>query len=180
MPYNEKSKLNLLQNAKTKEEKKAKYSKAKEKASETIRKKREAKEVCLLLLNLPTKGKLDENLKELGFPIDERTNLAALFGRLFTMAIAGDLKAWEMMLKYAGYDPEMNRKLQESAAKIKAIENGIESGFGDSDSEDNDVIIVLPENNRNITNPDNEDKEDNGAKINAPFIDSSESVGDGE
>ena len=163
---------NLLQNSK-KEEKKSRYIKARKKGADTARKKREAKEMCLLLLNLPAKGKLDSNLKELGLEEDDRSNMAALFARLFTIAISGDLKAVEILMKYAGYDPEMLRKEKETAAKIEALKNGIEARFGDSDDkEDNDVVIVLPDNNRDIITSGKieEDKKNDGADFEAPFL----------
>lgn len=79
---------------------------------------------------MAAKGKLASNLAELGFPVNEQTNMAALQARLFTMAMGGNLDAYTALMRMAGYEPEENRKERESIAadRRREIEPGRQGG----------------------------------------------------
>ena len=129
------------------------------KSGETRRANKDARESVRYMLDLAAKGKIKENLKELGFPDDEQTNMAALQARLFTMAMAGNLDAYIQLMKMGGYEPEENRKERESIssdrrrdievqAKLEAIGNSGENAnialnMGDEDGH-SDVVIYIP------------------------------------
>lgn len=128
------------------------------KSGESRRAKRDAREAMKFLLDLPAKKNLNENLKELGYSEGERTNLAALMARVFTIAMGGNLDAVKELLKIAGYDSEENRKERESLssderrskeldAKINALmgksEGELSINMNDED-ENNDVVIYMP------------------------------------
>jgi hypothetical protein len=130
------------------------------KSGEVRRAQRDAKSAVRYLLNLNAKGTIEANLKELGFPENERTNMAALQARLFTMAMSGNLEAYMQLMKMAGYEPEENRKERESLsseirrqleteAKVAALGGNVENAslaINTSDEDGhNDVVIYLPE-----------------------------------
>ncbi len=129
------------------------------KSGETRRAKRDAREAMKFLLELPAKGNLNSNLKELGYSESERTNLSALMARLFTIAMQGNLDAVKELLKIAGYDCEENRKERESVAsderRDKELDAKINALMGKSDGDisinmndednNNDVVIYMPQ-----------------------------------
>ena len=130
------------------------------KSGEVRRAKRDAKQAMRYLLELEPNERFTKNLEEMGYPASEQTNLAALHARLFTLAMNGNMDAYDRILKIAGYEPEENRKERESLAsdrrreieleaKVNALENNrdrakaaISMGSEDGGS---DVIIYLPE-----------------------------------
>lgn len=129
------------------------------KSGEARRAKRDAREAMRFLLDLPAKGNLESNLKQLGYAESERTNLAALMARIYTIAMGGNLDAAKELLKIAGFDPEEIRKERESIssdkrrdkeldAKINALmgksEGDISINMKDED-DDNDVVIYMPQ-----------------------------------
>lgn len=129
------------------------------KSGEIRRAKRDARETMRFLLDLPAKGNLNSNLKELGYVEGERTNLAALAARIFALAMQGNLDAVKELLKIAGYDSEENRKERESVssderrnkeldAKIQALlgksEGEVSINMNDEDDH-NDVVIYMPQ-----------------------------------
>lgn len=148
----------------TSEEAKAKGSKGGTNSAatkkENARIKRTAREAVLYLLELAAKGKIDDNLKEFGYPDEERTNLAALQARLFAMAMGGNLEAYMTLMKMAGYEPEENRKERESIsadrrreieveAKVSALGSNPDSyntalNMNDEDG-NSDVVIYMPQ-----------------------------------
>lgn len=130
------------------------------KSVEARRAKKDAKESVRYLLELAAKDALDENLKKLGYETNERTNMAALQARLFTMAMSGNIDAYKELMKMAGYEPEENRKERESlsadrrreaelVAKVEALGGNAAANasaalnFNDED-ENQDVVIYLP------------------------------------
>ena len=130
------------------------------KSGESRRAKRDAKSAIRYLLDLAAKGKIADNLRELGFPTNEQTNMAALQARLFTMAMSGNLEAYTALMRMAGYEPEENRKERESIAadrrreieldaKVSALGSnpeGMSASVNMSDEDgNNDVVIYLPE-----------------------------------
>ena len=80
------------------------------KSGESRRAKRDAKSAIRYLLDLPPTTSIKANLVEMGFPVNEQTNMAALQARLFAMAMSGNLEAYTALMRMAGYEPEENRK----------------------------------------------------------------------
>lgn len=130
------------------------------KSGESRRAKRDAKSAVRYLLELEAKGKIADNLRELGFPTNEQTNMAALQARLFTMAMSGNLEAYTSLMRMAGYEPEENRKERESIAadrrreieldaKVSALASnpeGMSASVNMSDEDgNNDVVIYMPQ-----------------------------------
>jgi len=130
------------------------------KSGEARRAKRDAKSAIRYLLELSAQGKIADNLEELGYPVDERTNMAALQARLFTLAMAGNIEAYTELMKMAGYEPEEKRKERESIAaekrrkleldaKINALaaKSDYISATVNMNDEDgnNDVVIYMPQ-----------------------------------
>jgi hypothetical protein len=142
------------------EEAKRRGSAGGKKSGEVRRAMRDAKSAVKYLLNLPPTDKLKDNLKEMGFPVNEQTNMAALQARLFAMAMSGNLEAYTTLMKMGGFEPEENRKERESLstdrrrdmeveAKVNALGCGPEGAkvalsFDDEDGAD-DVVIYMPE-----------------------------------
>ena len=130
------------------------------KSGESRRAKRDAKSAVRYLLDLAAKGKIADNLKELGFPANEQTNMAALQARLFTMAMGGNIDAYTTLMRMAGYEPEENRKERESIAadrrreieldaKVAALgsnPDGYSASLNMNDEDGNsDVVIYMPQ-----------------------------------
>ena len=131
------------------------------KSGEVRRAKRDARETIQYMLGRMTMSQnIRDNLKELGFEVEEFSNMAALHGRLFTMAMSGNLEAYMMLMKMGGYEPEENRKERESIssdlrrevelnAKVEALGQkgdnaSLAINLGDEDG-DNDVVIYMPQ-----------------------------------
>ena len=131
------------------------------KSGEVRRRNREAREAARFVLNLAAKGQLKANLTELGYgDEDVKTNMDALYARLFTMAMGGNLEAANTLMKYAGYDPKENRDERESIAadqrrtmeleaKLNALgqapaSSTVSVGLGNEDGQ-SDVVIYIPE-----------------------------------
>lgn len=118
------------------------------KAAETRRRKftdaNGAKDSIRYLLSLAPSGKLDATMAEYGIVEEERTNLMAIILKQFAMAVKGNIKAFENLMKYAGYEPGEERRDEESKARITAIQGG-QAGAVSSGEDGNDVIIYLPE-----------------------------------
>lgn len=130
------------------------------KSGESRRAKRDARSAVRYMLELSAKGKLAENLRDLGFPTNEQTNMAALQARLFTMAMSGSLEAYTTLMRMAGFEPEENRKERESIAadrrreieldaKVSALGSNPEGmrasvNMNDEDG-NNDVVIYMPQ-----------------------------------
>lgn len=149
-----------LKPVRTSEEAKKRGSNGGKKSGAVRRQKRDARQAMNLILELAAKKNLDTNLKELGVKTEDSTNMVALQARLFTMAMSGNLEAYETVMKYAGYDPEENRKereslaaenrkLKESLAKVQALTGegtttSLNVSIGE-DEDNNDVIIYMPQ-----------------------------------
>lgn len=129
------------------------------KSGESKRNKKDARESIRYMLELAAKKGWESNLKEMGVETCELTNMNALSGRLFSMAMAGDLEAYKTLMRMGGYDPEEKRRERESLAadrrrevelnaKVEALGNGPagSSAAINMDDEDgnNDVIIYMP------------------------------------
>ena len=160
MAEKKKGNVKNLDPVKTKEEARRRGRNGGIKSGEVRRAKKEARESIRYLLDMAAKGTIEANLKELGFPETERTNMAALHARLFTMAMSGNLDAYMELMRIGGYEPEENRKERESIAadarrqlemeaKVSALGGNVEDAryavnLSDEDGH-NDVVIYLPE-----------------------------------
>lgn len=163
-----------LDPVRTKEEAKKRGRNGGIKSGEARRNKRDAKNAMNLLLNMAAKGQLKENLEHLGIGSEDQTNMVALQARLFTMALGGNLQAYDRVIKISGNDPEENRKERESLAsdkrrdretdaRVTAMERGDSMGHyampGDDqfdDEETEDVVIYMPYTERDAK-PEAED-----------------------
>ncbi len=131
------------------------------KSGEVRRAKRDARETIQYMLGrMTTSQNVRNNLEELGFEVTEFSNMAALHGRLFTMAMGGNLEAYLLLMRMGGYEPEENRKERESLssdirrgielnAKVDALgkkgdEARVAINMNDEDN-NNDVIIYMPQ-----------------------------------
>ena len=157
MPRNPKQDANLKPLQKgdlTSEEAKKRGRSGGVKSGEVRRAKRDAKSAIRYLLNLPPTASIKANLSEMGFPLTEQTNMAAL------QAMSGNLEAYTALMKMAGFEPEENRKERESIsadrrreieldAKVNALGINAEGlsasiNMGDEDG-NNDVVIYMPQ-----------------------------------
>ena len=140
----------------TKEEARRRGANGGKKSGESKRRKKEARESAKLILELAAKGNIKANLKELGVEPTDQTNMMAMFARLYALAMSGNLAAFDKLMKYAGFDPEMNQRLKESDSRIEHMKDGgmlypptaNEGGLDDDDEEKTDVVIYLPDNGR--------------------------------
>lgn len=130
------------------------------KSAESKKAKKDAREAVQYFLGQMTKMEnVKNNLRELGIEVGEYTNMMALVGKLWTMAMAGNLDAHAMLMKLGGYDPEEIRKERESIAadrrreleldaKVAALGQGgaseVAVNLQDEDG-DNDVVIYMPQ-----------------------------------
>lgn len=119
---------------------------------ENAQRQRDARDAARYLLQLAARGKLKDNLKELGLPDDECTNMMALHARMLTAAMQkADLDTYFALLKIAGYDPEEERKERESLAADRRREAELDAkiaalGRGAADAS---VSIALPDEDEN-------------------------------
>lgn len=153
-------------------------------SGEVRRAKRNARQAAQRLLSMPAKGKMRENLLEMGYDPDDTEgieNIDVVVARLLVQTVAGSLDASERLLKIAGYDPDEirieresinadRRKNAESEARLQAMEAGTLGRYsttvsdGDDGEEVEDVFIYLPDNGRdrelqNIVGIDSEDED---------------------
>ena len=156
------------------------------KSGETRRAKRDARQAAQKLLQMAAKGKMRDNLIELGYdPKDQDgiQNIDVIVARLMVQAAGGNLDASARLLKIAGYDYEENRieresinadrrKERESEARLDALSKGNVERYstaysdGDDDEAVEDVFIYLPDNGR--------DKDLNLTKVAEGAIDTDE------
>lgn len=118
------------------------------------RKRRDARSAISLLLNMPVREALEDNMREMGFQEEDWTNMSAMWARIFTDAMAGDKAAQKMILDYGGFNPEFMLREKESKARIRAMKEESERKalYGTDDDDDSeevdDVQIYLPDNGR--------------------------------
>ena len=138
------------------------------KSGETRRAKRDARQAAQKLLHMAAKGKMRENLLEMGYSTkggEEIENIDVIVARLMVQAASGNLEASARLLKIAGYDYEENRieresinadrrRDRESEARLDALSKGNVERYstaysdGDDDEAVEDVFIYLPDNGR--------------------------------
>ena len=132
------------------------------KSGEVRRAKRTAREAAQRLLAMSAKGKMRDNLIELGYKANDEegiTNIDVVVARLLVLAASGNQDATDRLLRIAGYDAEENRKERESInadrrreleldAKVAALTNGNAGGMAvnmENEDGNNDVVIYMPE-----------------------------------
>lgn len=132
------------------------------KSGEVRRAKRTAREAAQKLLAMSAKGKMRDNLIELGYKANDEegiTNIDVVVARLLILAAAGNQDATDRLLRIAGYDAEENRKERESInadrrreleldAKVAALTNGNAGAMAvnmENEDGNNDVVIYMPE-----------------------------------
>ena len=123
------------------------------------RRNRDARSAIRYLLKLAPIGNAADNLKAMGYPENEQTNMAALQARLYHKAMTGDIEAYRTMMRMAGFEPEENRKERESIsserrrdlevdAKLKALsaapDNSSMTVSTVDEDGNNDVHIFIP------------------------------------
>ena len=131
------------------------------KSGEVRRAKRDAKKAMEYILSRPLKGEVLDTVKRTtnSDPVDGLTNIEALMARMLTKALSGDLDAFEAVMKYAGFEPEENRRERESIAadkrrmmeieaKLNTLGQKIEGttmAINMNDEEGNsDVVVYVP------------------------------------
>ena len=131
------------------------------KSGEVRRAKRDARETVQYMLGrLTLSQNIRDNLTELGFEETEKNNMAALFGRLFSMAMGGNLDAFKLLMQIGGYEPEENRKERESLSSDNRRERELEAKVAalgqnsddarvainmNDEDDNNDVVIYMPQ-----------------------------------
>jgi len=81
-----------------------------QKSGETRRRNRDIKNIVAALLEAKPDGGTVDRLKSMGIADDDITNKTALVFAMFQEAQQGNVKAFETLMKYAGEDPEQQRK----------------------------------------------------------------------
>ena len=138
-----------LKPVRSKDEAKKRGAAGGKKSGETRRKKRDAKQAISLLLGMAAKDNLEKNLKQLGYDVEDLTNMNALMARMFTKAMSGDVAAFKALMDYGGFHPDQKLRDQEREARIRALDDGYPSGAEDPEDDDReDVHIYLPDNGR--------------------------------
>ena len=113
-------------------------------SGEARRKKKELRELTKSFLEQDAVGAVKSNLQRLGFDAEDMTNLAAILGVLFSKVLnSGDLNAARTIIEWAGMSPMMQIQENEAMAKLQNL-----MGMDDEKEDSEDVIIYLPENDR--------------------------------
>ena len=98
------------------------------------------------LMKMPAKGRAKEIVVEAGYEADEQINANAIATKLFSMAMAGNSRAMELLLDYYFKASEEERKTRESNARINALaKQGVDVSVDSKDDDDGGVVIYLPE-----------------------------------
>lgn len=135
-----------LDPVRTKEEARKRGANGGKKSGEARRKKRDAKQAISLLLEMAPMENIDENLEQMGFDEEDRTNMSAVMARMFQKAMTGDVMAFKALMDYGGFHPDQKNKNAESKQKIKSMkqtEHVADEFTEEQDSED--VLIYVPE-----------------------------------
>lgn len=119
------------------------------KTAEVMAKRRDAKKAIRYILELNAEGNVKQNLEALGIPEDEQSNMVAVWAKTFADWLrTGDVKLLEIMMKYAGFDEAELRKARESDARIRAMDKSGIPVAGETDTNRNEIMIVLPDDQR--------------------------------
>ena len=155
-----KNPLDNLHVIQTEEEARVKGAAGGRKSGEVRRAKRDARKAARYILQLAAQGTQLANVEGMGASAEDGiTNMEVLQARLFAMAMSGDIKAYETLMRVAGYWAEENRAERESLAsekrknaeleaKLKALGTNPEGAslalnMGSEDGT-SDVVIYIP------------------------------------
>ena len=155
-----KNPLDNLHVIQTEEEARVKGAAGGRKSGEVRRAKRDARKAARYILQLAAQGTQLANVESIGASAEDGiTNMEVMQARLFAMAMSGDIKAYETLMKVAGYWAEENRAERESLAsekrknaeleaKLKALGSNPEGAslalnMGSEDGT-SDVVIYIP------------------------------------
>lgn len=131
-------------------------------SGEVRREKRDARAAIQYIMSRTARSEaIRSNMKELGAEEAVFSNMVALQTRMLALALAGDKEAYELLMRYGGWDSEETRKERESLAadrrreleleaKIKALSSkgsedpALSLNLSDEDG-NNDVVIYMPQ-----------------------------------
>lgn len=134
----------------SKEEARANGAKGGVASGEARRRKKELREFTKSFLMQEASGVLKQNMKALGVPDDDMSNLAAMVVRLFTKATnQGDLNAARTIIEWAGMAPLQQERENEAIAKMSQVMQ-LASGPQEDDGEIEDVVFYIPDNGRAV------------------------------
>ena len=175
-----------LKPVQTKEEARTRGANGGKKSGEVRRAKRDARKAARYILQLAAQGTQLANVEGMGASAEDGiTNMEVLQARLFAMAMSGDIKAYETLIKVAGYWAEENRAERESIAsekrknaeleaKLKALGSNPEGAslalnMGSEDGS-SDVVIYIPKmlSEKECEVPDEEEPAQEGAEEKEP------------
>ena len=147
MPRNPKNNEYLKPlNKRTEAEKKAIAKKGGIASGEARRRNADIKKAMAELLKMPATGRAKELVDSMEYTDEEKVNANALVAKLFSMAIAGNQRAMELIMDYTFKVSDDERKTKESDARIKALaKNGVDVSVESKDGDDGGVVIYLPE-----------------------------------
>lgn len=149
---NAKGNIDNLKPVRTKEEAKKRGSVGGKKSGDSRRKKRDVRQAISLLLNMAAKENIEKNLKQLGYNVEDLTNMNALMARLFTKAMTGDVAAFKALMDYGGFHPDQELRDKERRTRIAALEVDGECPDQNDDKKDaEDIVIYLPNNGKEVS-----------------------------
>ena len=94
-------------------------------SGESRRKKKTAKEVVNMILNLKTtNADLQEKMREMGIEEDEMTNIASMSVAVMEKAIGGDYRSYNSLLEVAGekvQEIKINTAIDDKVQKLEAM-----------------------------------------------------------
>ncbi len=142
--------LRLIQKGElSSEEAKVRGSAGGRKSGEARRMRRDAKKTIQYILELDAVGNTKENLKRVGIPEEACSNMTATWVKCYTEWLrTGNVKLWEVLMKYGGFDEAELRKAKESDARIRAMDKSGIPVFGEADPTKSEVFVVLPDDGR--------------------------------
>ena len=124
------------------------------KSGETRRAKKNLREFGQWFLNQMASDAFQPLMDRHGVPIEESTNLASLYVRVFNKAMStGDLNAARQVIEWAGMAPLQEMRENEAIAKMSQVMQ-LAQGMNEEEEEDNDVVFYIPENGRAVVTDD--------------------------
>ena len=131
-------------NKRTKAEQREITRKAGIKSGEARRRNRDIKKIIAELLKAaPEDAATVERLKALGIKDTDITNKTVMVLSMFEAAKAGNVKAFETLMKYSGEDPEQQRKEAELQIKRELLQMKKADFHEENDYEDLTILADL-------------------------------------
>lgn len=126
------------------------------KSGETRRAKKNLREFGQWFLMQMTSDAFQPLMDRHGVPVEESTNLASLYVRVFNKAMStGDLNAARQVVEWAGMAPLQEMRENEAIAKMSQVMQMMQqTNDTEDEDEENDVIIYLPDNGVKVGMPD--------------------------